>query len=330
MRLILHIGMGKTGTSSIQSTLQNQGQALAQQKASYLGMWFSALDEKYHGYQGQIAFFQTPPEEQAELAHRFCEILHQKAANDGIETFIFSNEEMFSSVELVKVFLDTLRESLDLSLLAYIRDPHDWLPSAYNQWSLLHKNYTGPMRSFSEFAPEVIGQYHAFRIWKENFGDNLTVRLHEKSTDVVQDFATTCGLQLQSPAVRRLERAEPAEMFLRAAFNARFDDNVLPERFNQSVQNKHRRAVPTFTEMANLCFRYDGIDAIVDDHKDLFHFIRDQFGFDFSGTQSAAQEMPDDQELQRRLIDYLIEITLDQSVRIRHLEHKQAQRDAGQ
>ncbi|MEM9239813.1 MAG: hypothetical protein AAGB07_07515, partial [Pseudomonadota bacterium] len=51
-----------------------------------------------------------------------------------------------------------------------------------------------------------------------------------------------------------------------------------------------------------------------------FEFLRDRTGIDFVNTSDDPPAEPDDAELQRRVIDYLIEITFDQAQRLKRLE----------
>lgn len=51
MKIVFHIGMGKTGTSSIQAALSQNAGELRKQGALYLGMWFDRLDPSYKGLQ---------------------------------------------------------------------------------------------------------------------------------------------------------------------------------------------------------------------------------------------------------------------------------------
>lgn len=332
MRLILHVGMGKTGTSSIQRALQGNAQTLAAQDALYLGMWFSAIDTKFDGHDGLMAFCNSTAEQQVEYARLFKQALAKTADANGTRTFIMSNEGLFDRVDKILPFLNALRGELDVSLLAYMRDPHQWLPSAFHQWSLRHKTYEGPMRSFSDFAPELIKQYEAIRIWQGHFSDILDVRLHDKGTDVVADFAKGCGLTLDLPDVRHLERSEPAETYLRAAFNARLATGGMPETFDRQVHNVHARPVPTFETLMDLCFKHDNIDGIVEEQRELFEFIKKNLGFDFLSGPPTAPRQPDQAALQTRLIDYLIEITLEQSIRLKRLEklaHERSQNEGG-
>mgnify|MGYP003672371703 CR=1 FL=1 len=199
MKLILHIGMGKTGTSSIQSALRTNTAALAEQKVHYLGMWFDMIDPAYHGHSGLLDFLALDEAEMQSTAISFFNLMSEKAEANGADTFILSNEGIFGHVHRIKPFLEELRNHVDLSLVAYIRNPYKWLPSAFTQWGLFHKEQKGPLQTFRVRAATLIGQYAAAPVWIETYGDSLTVRLHDTSIDVVEDFCATCGITLPPP-----------------------------------------------------------------------------------------------------------------------------------
>ena len=322
MKLVMHIGMGKTGTSSIQRALATNHERLAAQRAAYLGMWFDAIDPSFEGLMGQRHFAAGDAEQMHDRALTLRSILARRAASEGIETFLFSNEAIFPSVATMTPFLAALGESLDLRLVTYLRDPRSWLPSAYAQWGIRHKVEGGPIRPFPERARTLIENYEAIRAWVERFPDILVVRRFDKGTDVVADFAAVAGVALEAPGRRYLERDEPAETMLRAEFNSRYPGEVLPERFDRVVINTGRRPVPTVGEIADLCLRYDGIEEIVREKQDLFEFIRDTLGLDFLDGHATEEpaEPPDAAALRSRVVDYLLQISLEQARRIHRLE----------
>ena len=199
MKLVMHIGMGKTGTSSIQRALATNQQRLAAQRAAYLGMWFDAIDPSFEGLMGQRHFAAGDAEQMHDRALALRSILERRAASEGIETFVFSNEAIFPSVATMTPFLAALGERLDLRLVTYLRDPRSWLPSADAQWGIRHKVEGGPIRPFPERARTLIENYEAIRAWVERFPDILVVRRFEKGADVVADFAAVAGVALEAP-----------------------------------------------------------------------------------------------------------------------------------
>ena len=320
MSYIFHIGMGKTGTSSIQRALNLNSDTLAGQKAHYLGMWFSIMGQDYAGMAGTHQFFKASPEELAEKAAAFHAACQAYGAEAGVETFILSNESLFTMVNECAPFYRALSELADVKFVLYFRDPHQWLPSAFTQWSIFHKGPPGEIRRFEEQVGGLVHTYDHVRQWAELFGDQVTVREHAKEIDVVQDFAETIGFALTPPEGRVQERSEDAELVLRALFNNRFPTPVLPERFNGMVFNASRGQPPVLDDMIDRCFSMEGADTAIAENAATFEFIRDQFGLDFTTREAKPPKEVDRTALRERVMDYLIEITLRQSQQLRKLE----------
>lgn len=322
MKLILHIGMGKTGTSSIQNALSGSSIDLSEQNVRYLGMWFNAIDPAYQGYKGLQELSSLEESSQKNAAKLYVDYLKKLHTEANLEKFILSNEGIWASIGSLKHFIEALREEIDLQLVAYVRNPYDWLPSAFTQWGLLHKQQTGPLQNFRQRSEVLLGQYAAFMDWISNFEDILTVRPHNKKVDVVEDFTQLCGIKIKPRNTRSLERSEPAETLLRAAFNNRYHQEVLPELFNRAVLNT-QNPVPKMADLAQLAFDYEGIEEVIRSRQDIFDYMFAKLGPDFdflSGGSSKSQKKTDLTSLESRLVDYLIQISFRQADRITQLE----------
>jgi len=315
--------MGKTGTSSIQDALRAGGKELIAQNAHYLGMWLDAIDPAYKGHAGFMHFYDQDEETLISAAKSFSDFLQRYSETTGVETFILSNEAFFGPAKKISPFLKALQVEIDLCLIAYIRDPAKWLPSAFTQWELYHKQHKGPIQSFPERAKTLIGQYNAIKVWIEDFSEVLIVRKHDTTVDVVKDFALTCNIGIPGLSERALERAEPAETLLRAAFNNRYEQAVFPETFNNFVLPASRK-VAALDDLAQICFPNDQINEVIEERRPLFEYMRNRLGpeFDFLSGQTEPKAMPDPDKLQKRLIDYLVEITFLQAERIKRLENQ--------
>jgi hypothetical protein len=321
MKLIMHIGMGKTGTSSIQNALSESEVALGEQKVRYMGMWFNSIDPSYQGHKGLQELSSSDKETQKKAAQLFSAHLQKLHDESGFEKFILSNEGIWASVGSLKFFIETLSQELDLQIVGFIRNPYDWLPSAFTQWGLLHKQQIGPLQSFRERGEVLLGQYSAFVDWINDFEQILTLRPHNTKTDVVAEFARICQVNLTALNTRSLERSEPAETLLRAAFNNRYHQEVLPDLFNRAILNTQNK-VPSMTDLAELAFEYNGIDEVIEKHHELFKYMSEKLGpeFSFSENKSKNSKRPDPVVLQSRIIDYLIQISFRQADRITQLE----------
>lgn len=329
MKLFLHVGMGKTGTSSIQGAMKHAQEALHNQGGHYLGMWMDIIDPAYQGIQGVRDFLRSSPEARQEGAVRLVRHMQDIREKTGCETFVFSNEDLYGHVNQIGPFVNTLAEHVDLTIVMYVRDIQSWLPSAYVQWSIRHKTKDGPIRSFRDDAPRWVDAYRALDIWHRDFAPWLVVRKFDKTVDVVEDFSATIGLGIPKQEKRLLERAENAEVLLRALYNNRFPVEVFPNRFNAFVLNQGQNEVPTLEEAIETYLNFDQADQAIESRRAELEAIGERIGVDFLQGAAKDEGTPDPEELRRRMIDYLIEICLSQSVqlqklsgRIRALEEK--------
>ena len=321
MRLILHVGMGKTGTSSIQKALEANQAGLKAQKAHYLGMWFDFVDPRFHGIMGMRDVFDQTPEALEEFAGATVESLREIEARDEIDTFILSNEDLFGKIRKLDPFLSVLKRHLDLSIVIYVRDIHSWLPSAYAQWGIHHKVQKGPVKTFAEDAPRLVKTYRALALWQEKHGEHISFRKYDKSKDVVEDLAEAIGKRLEPAPARHLERGEPVELLLRAAFNTRFQGEVFPGKFNRAVVNTQAAPVPRLETAIENYLDYSTVDAVIAPDREVLERISAEIGIDFLSGDQETSHPPRRSDLEDRLLDYMITIMLNQAQRIQVLEN---------
>ncbi len=321
MKLILHIGMGKTGTSSIQHALNASRNDLLENKTQYLGMWFNLIDPAYGNHLGLRKLFEDLEENSDAYAAKFLDGLKNQARTNATNTFILSNEAIFGSFHKIEPFLTALKDEIDLELILYVRNPRSWLPSAYTQWGLHHKTNKGPLKSFKDSAESLLDIYQNILKWHDAFPDILTARRHESNIDVVDDFAETCKISLLNTGKRVLDRSEPAETLLRAAFNNRYEQEVFPDRFNNLIF-RNSKPVSSISQLSEMCFEYEGLDSLITENSKTFTDINERLGsdFDFLSEDTSKKSAPDRTELQLRLIDHLVEMTFQQGERLAKLE----------
>lgn len=320
VEIILHVGMGKTGTSSIQQALTQNTEALLSQGILYLGMWFDLIDPGFSEIQGQQRFYQSSSEDMEAHAIRFLEQLESKRQETGVSRFLISNEEIYGQVKQITPFIAALKTRARVRLIAYARDPREWLPSAYNQWSVFHKNYTGPIRPYAEVAQKLVLVYSGFLQWGAAFQDILTVRPFSKAMNVVEDFADTLNLQLEIPAQRTLERVDTSEGLLRAFYNNRLSENALPSLFDRAFQGMDLSQAPSISDLVERSFDYSETDVIVSRWLTIFDYVKTTFGIDLLPDPPPPQKHVDVQDLRNRTLEYVLHIVMHQADRIGALE----------
>ncbi len=318
-RLVLHIGMGKTGTTSIQHALGASGARLRAQRARYLGMWFDPLGPAYAGYPGLIAISRAGEADKRRLAVTYAAALKTMARDEGIETFIHSNESIFERPRELAPFIETLGEHFDVRIVCFMRPVRDWLPSAYVQWGVRHKTQEGRVPAFDVMGEKLVGVYDAIHGWSERFPTAIDVRPFLKSSEVLETFEAACGIRLDRPETRHLERADPAEIVLRGLFNDRFAEPVLPAVFDRAVLAGARVPIPSVEAMAGKALSTPRLDEIIATKAATFEFIKARYGLDLM-NDLASDPALEGGVSRERIVDVLVELLLAQSIRLTKLE----------
>jgi hypothetical protein len=241
MQLIVHIGTGKTGSSSIQRTLVVAKAVLRQRGIAYLGLMGEELPQRYYSWQrgGWSELWSLG----AAVAQQQLSDLLQKGIAAlqaaGCDRVIWSNETIFGNHELVMPALQALRDQgVQVSIVVYLRRHDAWARSAYLQWGVKHKTYEGAIKPFAAWYRE--NQQHFFsglEPWIAADWDDISVRNYDTCGDVAVDFVKYCGL---NPADFQIEHENQTPnavaLALWALYNAQFDGTVLPVELHWMFQ----------------------------------------------------------------------------------------------
>jgi hypothetical protein len=321
MRIIFHIGMGKTGTSSIQVALRENKELLKEQNAHYFGMWFDMLDSKFFGLSGTSNFLKESPEAMLEYAKKLIEIMYKMNECDGTESFIVSNEAIFQNPECFIYMLNCIDEDplIETSVIGYVRNPVDWINSAYAQWGIYHKTSIGPIPSIGDFAPQLLSQYDGIIYWLDGYRGNLQIRSFDKDMDVVADFGETSKLQLDSLSYRFLEGKSVAELILRREFNNLFHHPVLPGLFDDAVPSKPLSFSESLEEVLNSMFVSEQVMSCINDKSELWNAFEEKLGVDVFKL-GGVSSMVDTVDVRNKILENLVSIVMSQSKRIYRLE----------
>ncbi len=200
---ILHIGMGKTGTTTIQFFLHKNAKRLREHNVAK----FCPFDLKTYP---QTAF------RDIDRLYQGLDELKERTEQQGADSVVWSMEAL-GSLEFGndRRKLEAIRRKLagaNITIVVYLRRQDSFAPSAYLQWNVLNKRYRGPVQSFDERFPAFYGEdnscmlegtnlnyYEVIRPWAEVFGvSNLRVRLLEKAQmvegNLLHDFCAASGL----------------------------------------------------------------------------------------------------------------------------------------
>ena len=239
MNLFVHIGNGKTGSTSIQYTLEDAHEALRSQGVFYLGRMLefgqSDVAKDWQTPAGaDLLLHQTPDER---VTQDVLEVLRAELAelkDQGIDTAVWSNEALFARNAGIIPALKALQaDGVKVSILVYVRRHDRWARSAYAQWGIRHKSYQGPIKRFSEWIAERPAKFAPnLHAWNNAFGSALCVKNFDTVADVARDVLDHVGVS-DLDTQRVYETPSPEELVVHAAYNDRSSGAVLPDEYHQ-------------------------------------------------------------------------------------------------
>lgn len=242
--LIVHIGTGKTGSSSIQKTLALQTDALNQQNAAYLGLMCENAPEGTKAYSwremgGWTQFKSVVPDTAKREMIDVLTTSITQLTSVGINKAIWSNESLFSDGQFIVPILYELHKlGVKIKVIVYIRRHDTWARSAYLQWGIKHKTYEGPVKSFKEWhETHAINFSSGLMPWLNAKWIDLSVRNFDTCGDVVVDFINCSKLDVGNIEVlRENETPNPVALALWGIYNSQFEEPMLPTELQPTLQ----------------------------------------------------------------------------------------------
>ena len=232
--LIVHIGMGKTGSSSIQKTLAGATEVLARQHALYVGLNFERSTYLKYSWQKAQGWPELFEKEDTKFHTELKDVLLytlKEAKDNNISTLIWSNESLFSANQkVIPVLLELQKsENIDITIISYVRRHDSWAQSAYVQWGIKHKTYRGELKPFREWINKGRLNYSAStNAWAENFIDFQLINF-DKAGNIVKALFDAAGLDYSHIHERRdNESPNITALTLWAMFNDLSHEPVLP------------------------------------------------------------------------------------------------------
>lgn len=255
MNLILHIGIEKTGSSSIQTFLFKNKKLLENIGYAYV----HTADRTDHRNLA-IAFMPHTESdgytrvhkiEGEEVRHAFGERVKKDFANEvvllrnrSIHTVIVSSEHLHSRLnsifEIQKLGSFLLSIFDDVQIVAYVRNQCTKLPSHYS--TRLKSGATLSFRkAFDEYLSGSFDFYDiSFNHWVSTFGKNaLSVQVFNRKSfyqgDLIQDFLNQTGIKLDQTRLTGLNSYVNSALSKNACAFLRFVNIILPKNSMKSI-----------------------------------------------------------------------------------------------
>lgn len=183
MRLFIHVGPHKTGTSALQASLHKNHAALRPRGAWYLG-WEGTTNHTLLGH----AFLHSDPAASA-LLNRYIDA----AAAAGCDICIVSSESFSKHAFDPAPFLHAIG-GLQATFIAYLRAPDDRLASAFNQM-VRHGRRVAPIEERGNYDPT----YHSnLTKWAAADGHRLVLAPYDERQwpdgSILDDFLGMIGV----------------------------------------------------------------------------------------------------------------------------------------
>lgn len=256
MKFTAHIGLGKTGTSAIQTSLNDYEGALNTEEN-----WSWPI--LANGRKVDHEWLDSP--HSAEKTKLLYDTIVAHSKKTGCDHVIWSNEAISNNDKMLELFKELIKwdDDLEVNIIVYVREPGKWLKSAWDQWGLIHKVLPSKpvqwaisgnnLPTFNNwFINWGRGIYKSYLKWE----DIADVRLYKEGEDVIDDFSEAVGIDLLR--VRAYETLTSAEVLSRAVYNNTYIEPVPPKKFDAYIyKNRFREGginefAKTFFELPNI------------------------------------------------------------------------------
>ncbi len=221
-RLLIHIGTGKTGTSSIQNFLYENRKKLSEDFSLFYPEYgltnLNHYGEMIHAHYPVVPWIKG--RETKKLEKLFNSI---KASGCGIS--VISCENLYHHLASEDIaFLAEVSKGFSVEIVCYVRRQDLYMESAWKQQvkiGVLHTPFPEFLKQHTQpqFLEKVHDNYYRMlQPWSANFGlEAIKVRAFDKSEwvneDLIDDFLSTCGLE-EGTALATLIRPKVANTAL--------------------------------------------------------------------------------------------------------------------
>ena len=144
-RLIIHAGLGKSGSSAIQKFCRDHPDVLRAAGALYLGMYLERAAKSERDFTSPDDL-QQALEDDPEIEARLIALLTSKiGSRPGVQTFVWSHIALAMHADRLGRVIAALQGVCDVEVILYFRHQASWLVSAYQQWGVKHKRTPAPL-----------------------------------------------------------------------------------------------------------------------------------------------------------------------------------------
>lgn len=286
MRVVIHAGMHKTGSSSIQEYFWNsKDENLAYARwtgSNHCGLFVLLFEDadrlaRYHGFKARGAdFISALPR----MKERWLESLKEDLTQNEGKTLVFSAEdisapEFRNAVVRMRDFFKSYATQIEV--VGYVRSPLSFAVSAFQQ--MLKDG------GMSKLQVEALWPHYRsrFEMLEEIFGiDNVTLRIydlaHFEGGDIVRDFASILGVGVREALPAHVNASLSAEATALLFVQRRLGDGYLSGFMGaQAGNNSFVDKLRTIGE-GKMTFSEEIWNPVLERHADDLKWIENRLG----------------------------------------------------
>jgi len=311
-KALIHIGTGKTGTTSVQDSLSKQKNKLADicypnitgNAQHFLALMYQEHARLSRGHRGECT----------DENHRLAKA---KTLRNKFIKAIKNQNKLIISSEFLSRFNDAENRSLkqdldasgftDYSILCYVRDPVSYFKSVLQQELKASHKPPNPKKFKYKFRDTIESHIKVY-------GDNITVRAYDDSLhqgDIVQDFllhaSNFFGSGPYEITTKNSNRSLSAEaLFILQKYRELYDadkDNVNTPG-SQALLEQLKSIPASETSRIEL---QPGLDKIIRKrYEPEFDWLNQRFGIDFSSESSHLGDRDSSKDMDYSRLENII------------------------
>ncbi len=238
-QLFIHIGMHKTGTTAIQTSLRINRKNLGASGVFAPKRVWMKNDLPENRAHHDLARALSRPGLVGGDGDRIISEYYSLLDNTDKDIAILSSENFCildsSAIEKLAKSLPPARTRI----IVYIRDQIDWIESMLNQ--MIKRSGVADIDAAFQDLLKRIDYYSMLRSWEDAFGkDNITVKLYDDSLDVIEEFYSIIGVRGMSVPTRRNIRFTREALQLMLVANSVHGHDGEIEKFVRRIQRNSK------------------------------------------------------------------------------------------
>jgi hypothetical protein len=205
MKIILHIGTHKTGTTALQDFFARNRQWLLEQGILYPSQYVRT--QAHHPLPWALGV-RNPERDVSIQAGQIAQAVMREMEAAKVETILLSSEEFRSIPDRMLGQLAGLFPGATFQIVVYLRRQDEALASEYGQHVRMHSiRFSGTIYDFYlKTSPRRYDYLVLLNRWEKTFSQNaITVRVYDRKKfsngDIIADFLQTIGVTAQTSEV---------------------------------------------------------------------------------------------------------------------------------